>query len=135
MFLKFHVNSFLLFQLISFYRALINSLTWLISLFDDSAKMTFWEIWEKSKSLSLRPKKTALLVELSTDWSWLVRVFRMMLLEIKKWFLCSTSSKISYISFSSNCSMTCCPFAIVSSCLWHKIKTGTDERALSASNV
>ena len=31
--------------------------------------------------------------------------------------------------------MTDPPLAMVSSCLLHKIKTGTDDKALSASNV
>lgn len=54
-----------------------------ISLFlaEDSAKVIFCEICTNSKSLSARPRKAVASCELSTDFSWLVRVLRMRFLQ------------------------------------------------------
>lgn len=51
---------------------------------EDSAKVIFCEICVKSKSLSARPRKAVVSCELSTDFSWLVRVLRMRFLEAER---------------------------------------------------
>lgn len=105
---------------------------------DDSAKETFWDICEKSKSLSGLPRNLIVSCELSTDLSWLVRVLRMRFLKESKLMLSLRNFEClsrAYISFSSNCSMTDWPFDIVSSCLLQRMRTGTDDKALSARSV